>query len=317
MIKYCVKRILSLIPAIFTISIILFTMVKMMPGDQVALMLNPSLKADAYEAAYKVKEKELGLDQNVVVQYTRWISNMAQGELGYSSIYSAPVSEVIINPLKNTVIMNFFVLIISLSISIYAGICSAMKKGKFTDHFWQVFSLIGKSIPTFFIGLCLIYIFAMKLGFLPTGGMPNHGGPLEWVRYLILPVGTLVIGNLAGTIRYVRNAMLDVLSQDYIRTARSKGLSDKVVVYSHAFRNALVPVVSIVITQIAALFSGSMITEAIFSWDGLGTVLLKALNHRDLYLIVSINMFYVFLYLISNFIADITYALVDPRVKLD
>ena len=138
-----------------------------------------------------------------------------------------------------------------------------------------------------------------------------------WVRYLILPVTTLTIMSLAGTIRYVRNAMLDALSQDYIRTARSKGLSEKVVIYSHAFRNALIPIITVVIAQIGSLFSGSMVAEQIFSWNGLGRVLVTALNRRDSMTVIALNMFYAVIYLVSNFVCDLAYALVDPRIKLD
>ena len=246
------------------------------------------------------------------------IGNVAQGELGFSSWKNDDVKNVIANPLKNTVILNFFVLIFSLTISITAGIRSAVKKNSFVDQFWQVFSLICMSVPTFFIGLCLVFVFALRLGWLPSNGMPVDGSGLgEWVRFLVLPVITLTITSLASTVRYVRNAMLDALSQDYIRTARSKGLSEKVVVYSHAFRNALIPIVTVVIAQIGTLFGGSMITESVFVWDGMGSTLLTALNRRDFYLVIAMNMFYAVVYLISNFIADLTYALVDPRIKLD
>ena len=135
--------------------------------------------------------------------------------------------------------------------------------------------------------------------------------------YLVLPVATLTIMSLAGTIRYVRNAMLDALSQDYIRTARSKGLSEKVVIYSHAFRNALIPIITVVIAQIGTLFSGSMVAEQIFSWNGLGRVLVTALNRRDSMTVIALNMFYAIIYLVSNFVCDLAYALVDPRIKLD
>lgn len=318
MIKYSIKRIFSLIPVIFAISLILFGLTKLMPGDQVAMMIPPTTRPEQYEAVYEQIEIKLGLDKSVPVQYVTWMKNMATGDMGYSTVYNRPVNAVIANPLRNTVILNFFVLLFSLTISILAGIRSAMKKGSITDQFWQLFSLLGMSVPSFFIALCLIFLFAFTLKWLPSGGMPiNQESFLEWCRYLVLPVITLTIMSLAGTIRYVRNAMLDVLSQDYIRTARSKGLSEKVVIYSHAFRNALIPVVTIVIAQIGGLFSGSMITEQVFAWDGLGRVLVTALNRRDSMLVISLNLFYVVIFLASNFLCDITYALVDPRIKLD
>lgn len=318
MIKYSIKRILSLIPVIFAISIVLFSLTKIMPGDPVSMMIPTSAKLEQILQLREEITKQLGLDKSLPEQYVAWIGNVAQGELGFSSWKNDDVKNVIANPLKNTVILNFFVLIFSLTISITAGIRSAVKKNSFVDQFWQVFSLICMSVPTFFIGLCLVFVFALRLGWLPSNGMPVDGSGLgEWVRFLVLPVITLTITSLASTVRYVRNAMLDALSQDYIRTARSKGLSEKVVVYSHAFRNALIPIVTVVIAQIGTLFGGSMITESVFVWDGMGSTLLTALNRRDFYLVIAMNMFYAVVYLISNFIADLTYALVDPRIKLD
>ena len=318
MIKYSIKRIFSLIPVIFAISLVLFGLTKLMPGDQVAMMIPPNTRPDRYQEVYQQIEQNLGLDKPVPVQYAVWMKNMATGDMGYSTVYNRPVNTVIANPLRNTVILNFFVLLFSLTISILAGIHSAIKRGSLIDQFWQIFSLVGMSVPSFFIALCLIFVFSFTLKWLPSGGMPTQNENFfEWVRYLALPVITLTVVSLASTIRYVRNAMLDVLSQDYIRTARSKGLSEKVVIYSHAFRNALIPVVTIVIAQIGGLFSGSMITEQVFSWDGLGKVLVTALNRRDSMLVISLNMFYVIIYLASNFLCDITYAMVDPRIKLD
>lgn len=318
MLKYIFRRILSLIPVVFIISIILFGLMKAMPGDPVALMLNPNIKPEAYQQAYDQKYKELGLDKTIPEQYIIWFGNMVQGDFGYSTSYNKEVKNVIVQPLKNTIVLNFFVLIISLTIAILAGIRSAINKNKLEDKFWQVFSLVGMSVPTFFIALTLIYVFALKLKWFPTGGMPiNTGDIVSWTRHLVLPVATLVVVSLASTIRYVRNAMLDSLSQDYIRTARSKGLKEKVVIYSHAFRNALIPVVTIVIAQIGTLFTGSVITEQVFSWDGLGKVLIQALNRRDFMLVIVMNLFYAVVYLATNFAADIAYALVDPRIKLD
>lgn len=321
MLRYIVKRILSLIPVVFIISVMLFGLTKLMPGDPAELMVLGG-RPETYDQRLQAARHSLGLDEDVVTQYVKWMGNLTKGDLGRSSMYNQEVKDVVAEPLKNTIFLNFFVLIFSLGISITVGIRSAVKKGSIFDNFWQVFSLIGMSVPTFFIGLCLIFIFAFQLKWLPSFGMPEQGLSggeyfVSWIRHLILPVATLTIIQLAGTIRYVRNAMLEVLSQDFIRTARSKGLSQKVIIYSHAFRNALIPVVTIVIMQIGALFSGSMITETVFQWNGLGYVLLKGLQKRDFWLIVSMNLFYVVIYLISNFIADLTYAIVDPRVKLD
>lgn len=319
MIKYCIKRILYIIPVLFVISVLLFGISKAMPGDPVTSMIH-GVKAENYDKMYDYWTERLGLDKSLPEQYVAWITNLASGELGYSTSYSKDVVNVIKDPFVNTVSLNVFVLFFSLSISIYAGIRCAVKKGTFEDRFWQVFSITGRSVPAFFVALCLIYFFSIKLGWLPIGGMPvflNGFNFSEWIRYLILPVTTLTVISLAGTIQYVRNAMLEAINQDYIRTARSKGLKEKVVIYSHAFRNALIPVVTIVIGSIGTLFTGSMITESVFGWEGLGKVLIKALNDRDTMLIVVMNFFYAFIYIATNFIADLLYAVVDPRIKLD
>ena len=162
MIKYSIKRIFSLIPVIFAISIVLFGLNKLMPGDPVAMMIPTNTRPDQYELVYAAIEENLGLDKPVPVQYVNWVRNIAQGELGYSTTYNKPVKDVLAEPLKNTIILNGFVLLFSLTISIFAGIWSAIKRGKFVDQFWQVFSLIGMSMPSFFIGLCLISIFAFN-----------------------------------------------------------------------------------------------------------------------------------------------------------
>ncbi len=301
----------------------LFALFKVMPGDPVRMMLNPGLKAEHYQAAYEAMRLKLGLDKSYPEQYVRWITNTLQGELGWSTLENRPVKDAIKEPVKNTVILNIFVIVLELAIALPVGIKCAVKRGKLYDNFWQVFSMFTYAMPSFFVALTLIYTISIKLKLLPPGGMPLtiHGKGfsyyLSWLRYMALPVITLTIISLAGTIRYVRNAMIDALSQDYIRTARSKGLTEKVVIYSHAFRNALFPVSTIVIGAIFSLFAGSPITETAFAWRGIGHVLVKALNNRDFMLAIFMNLFLSMLSITANFVADITYALVDPRIKLE
>lgn len=323
MLRYIIRRIFSLVPVIFLITIMLFGLLKIMPGDPVRMMLNPGLKAEHYNAAYQAMKIKLGLDKSYPEQYARWIGNTVQGELGWSSLHNRPVKDAIKEPLKNTIILNIFVIVLQLSITLPVGIKMAVKRGKPFDSAWQVFSLITYSMPSFFVALTLIFTIAIRLKLLPPGGMPLtvHGKGaayyLSWLRYLALPVLTLTIISLAGTIRYVRNAMIDALTQDYVRTARSKGLAEKVVIYSHAFRNALIPVSTIIIGAIFSLFYGSAITETVFAWNGIGHVLVKAVSNRDFMLVISMNLFFAMLSIIANFVADITYGLVDPRIKLE
>ena len=298
-------------------------MFKIMPGDPVLLMIPTGLNPQERDYYYQLYSERLGLDKSLPEQYIIWMGNLSKLELGISSTYNRPVKDVIARPLRNSIFLNVFSIVISFLISIPVGIRSAVKRHSLFDSFWQVFSLIGLSVPTFFIGLTLIFVVAIKLRLLPAGGMPfmaDDGSLLyfmQWGRYIILPVTTLTIGSLAGTIRYVRNAMIEIISKDFIRTARSKGLSEKVIIYSHAFRNSLIPVVTLVSYSIVGLFGGSAITESIFAWNGIGQVLISSLNSRDYMVVLSMNLFYAVLALTANFVMDMGYALVDPRVKLN
>lgn len=322
MLKYLVKRIIILIPVVLCISIMLFGISKMMPGDPVRAMLPTSLKADQYQASYDAMYQKLGLDKSLPEQYVRWMANLFQGELGYSSSYNKEVKDVVGEPLRNTIILNVFVNIFYLLIAIPIGIKCATKRGSVFDNGWQVFSLITYSMPSFFLALSLIYVFGIKLGWLPMGSMPNtailSGKELmiDWIRHLILPVTTLVIISVASAIRYVRNAMIEALGQDYVRTARAKGLSEKVVIYSHAFRNALIPVSFVVVSTIFSLFSGSAITETVFAYYGIGKLMVTAVVARDTQLIITMNLFFAIVSVVSVLVGDIIYCLVDPRVKL-
>lgn len=324
MLKFIIKRIILLIPVVFIISIMLFGMFKLMPGDPVLLMMPPDLRSEAErQFFYEAYRQKLGLDRSIPEQYVAWVRNMVTLDFGTSITNNRPVRDVIARPLQNSIVLNSFSIIFAFLISIPVGIKSAVKRHSFFDSFWQVFSLVGLSVPVFFIGLLLIYTFAIQLRILPFGGMPrmaDDGSLLyfrEWLRHLILPITTLTIGSLAGTIRYVRNAMIEIIGRDYIRTARSKGLNEKVIIYTHAFRNALIPVVTLVTGSLVALFGGSAITESIFAWNGIGRVLIDSLNNRDYMVVLTMNIFYAVLSLTANLIMDIGYALVDPRVKLD
>jgi peptide/nickel transport system permease protein len=324
MIKFLLKRLVLLVPVIFIISIMLFGMFKLMPGDPVLLMLPPDLRSQAErDFYYNAYREKLGLDKSIPEQYIAWVGNIARLDFGTSITNNRPVREVIARPLRNSIVLNSFSIIFAFVISIPVGIKSAVKRHSFFDSFWQVFSLVGLSVPVFFIGLILIYTFAITMRVLPAGGMPRMQDDgsftyfLEWSRYLVLPITTLTIGSLAGTTRYVRNAMIEIIGKDFIRTARSKGLNEKVIIYTHAFRNALIPVVTLVAGSLVALFGGSAITESIFSWNGIGRVLIDSLNNRDYMVVLTMNIFYAVLSLTANLIMDIGYALVDPRVKLN
>jgi peptide/nickel transport system permease protein len=272
---------------------------------------------------YEAMFRRLGLDRPIYIQYFSWLYNfLFLGDFGYSSVFNRPVVDVISEPLKNTIILNLSVNFVYLLVALPVGIKMAVKRGSLFDNSWQVFSLAAFSIPSFFLALSLIFIFSVTLGWLPISGMPNtlflEGWDLfvGWIRHLTLPVTTLVIISLAGAIRYIRNAMIDALSQDYIRTARSKGLSEKVVIYSHAFRNALIPISTIIVGVVFTLFAGAAITETVFAYNGIGRLLVQAVVARDRMLIISMNMLFAFVNVTAILAADIVYGLIDPRIKL-
>jgi len=301
----------------------LFAISKAMPGDPVRAMLPTTLKPEQYEIAYDAMYRRLGQDQNVVVQYFRWIYNLViLGDLGYSSMGNRPVVDMVSVPLVNTIILNIFVNIFYIGIALPVGIRMAVKRGSVFDNAIQVGSLITWSVPSFFLGLVLIFVFGVQLGWLPMSGMPNTymrsfgESTILWIRHLTLPVATLTIISLASAIRYVRSAMIDAFTQDYIRTARSKGLSEKVVIYSHSLRNAMIPISTIIVMTLFTLFSGAALTETVFAYNGIGKLLLAAVRQRDTMLITTMNLFFATISISAVLVADIVYGLVDPRIKL-
>lgn len=309
-----------MIPVIIIISICIFSIIKLTPGSPVGTNLDPRATPEQKAA----ERKRLGLDDPVHIQYFNWVKRSLSGDFGVSYIYNRPVKDVVKPFLLNTLLLNVAVFILSFLISIPIGIICAVKQYSKTDNFWTVFSLIGISLPTFFFGLMLIFLFSVKLGITPINGMVEAGSKttglvraIEVGHHMILPSLVLIIYNLARLVRYTRNGMLDVLHQDYIRTARSKGLSERVVIKKHAFRNALIPIVTLLGFQIPLLFSGSVLLETVFLWPGVGRVLVESINGRDYNLMMVLLMLFAILTLIGNLLADIGYALVDPRVKVE
>ena len=319
MLRYIVKRIINLIPVAIIISILLFAFSKAMPGDPIQEMMptDTSMTKAQQEELYQSLSKRYGLDKPLAEQYVRWLARTLKGDFGESIRVRRDVREYLREPLRNTIYLNIGSTIISFVLSILIGIRSATHRGGVFDRTFQILTLVGISVPVFFIGLIAIYFFAFKLQWFPANGMPGENTFGQWLSYLTLPTLTLTIGSLASLSRYVRNSMIDALNQDYIRTARSKDLKEKTVVYSHAFRNALIPVVTALTWAILGMFSGSAITERIFSYRGIGNELITAVMAQDYNIILALSMFYAVLTLLGNLLMDIAYALVDPRVKLN
>lgn len=325
--RYLLKRLIYIIFVFFIISILMFAIYKSMPGNPVDIMLGDSkttMKPEAYQALYEQTVKSLGLDKPLPVQYFAWISNMLTGNFGYSTQYKQEVINVIGAPMANTVMLNILTMFVVFLISIPLGILTAVRKNSVFDKSVQVLTIVGYSIPTFIIALLAIFLLAVKFPIFPISGVSTAGSTatglaamLDKLHHMALPVLVMSVSGIGGITRYVRAAMIDVLRMDYIKTARAKGLSEKVVIYVHAFRNALIPIVTVTTWWVVGLFGGSIVIESVFLWPGLGKMLIDALLQRDFAVVLTMQMFYVVLSLAGNVIMDIAYTMVDPRVRLD
>ena len=327
MLKYILKRFVYVTFVFLIVSVIMFAIYKAVPGDPVAMMLDANKKQmdpAKYEQLYKQTRERMGLDKPLPVQYVAWLGNMLTGDLGFSTKYKQPVNQLVVEPLKNTLILNIFALVLAFAITIPLGILTAVKKNSVLDQTVQVGTIIGYSLPGFIIALVCIFVFAIKIPIFPISGSMTAGSTATgmaafWDKmyHLALPLIVMTLTSLGSVTRYVRAAMIDVLHQDFIRTARAKGLREKVVIYSHAFRNALIPIVTILTTWFVGVFAGSIVIEQMFAWNGIGKMLFDSLIQRDFMVVLAMQMFYVVLTLAGNLIMDLGYCLVDPRVKLE
>jgi len=324
MLKYILKRILILIPTLIVVSMLIFYVVQRMPGDPVAAYLG--LGQRITDAQREQISQLLGLDGNVVTQYIRWVGRIFQGDFGNSTQTRQPVIDMIGATIWNTFLLNVVAFVIASVASIFIGIKQAVKKYKFADNFWTVVSLFGISVPSFFFAYCLLFFVGLPLG-LPLGGMRDpillirgyeniFANLADLSRHLFLPATVLIFINLATLTRYVRNAMIDVLNQDYIRTARSKGLKEKIVIYRHGFKNALIPLVTLLGLFIPSLFSGAVILESVFLWPGIGRSLVQSINTQDNGVTLALMLFLSLLTMAGNLLSDVLYVVVDPRVKV-
>lgn len=327
MLKYILKRLLYMMILFFIMSFLTFMLYNMIPGDPARVQVQSikgKVSPEVYQQMYQQARERMGLDDPMIIRYGRWFGNILKGDFGVSTVYKQPVSELIVAPLKNTVFINIFSIILALGIAIPIGIRCAVKRKSFFDNSVQVLTIVGYSLPTFIITLVFIFIFAVKLEWFPVSGMnsPNFQGSgmaffLDRMYHLALPLMIMTVGSLGGITRYVRAAMIDSLQMDYIKTARAKGLKEKVVIYSHAWRNALLPVITIIIGWFLSIFSGSLVIEKMFNLNGMGKFYIDALNNQDYNIAVTIQMFYFVIASVGNIIIDLSYGLVDPRVRVN
>jgi len=313
--KYILKRILIAVPVLIGITMIDYA-IMCLAGSPLEMLQGPRVS----EAAVEAKKIALGLDKPFYVQYFIWLSQLLQGNMGYSVKSYQPVSEMIRSHLGPTLLLMGVSLLISLLISIPAGIYSAVHQYSKGDYTVVTLSFLGSSIPGFFLSLLLIYIFTVRLGWLPSSGMVTlgtGGGFADVAKHMVMPVFVLATSMAGSNIRYIRSAVLEILQQDYLRTARAKGIGRFKVIYKHALRNALVPVVTVIGMEIPVLFGGAVIIEQVFSWPGLGLMTMSAITGRDYPVIMGVCLLSAVVVLFANLLTDILYALADPTIQLD
>jgi peptide/nickel transport system permease protein len=299
------RRILILIPTILGVVTLVFFLIHFIPGDPVELMLGET----ASRADLAQMRRDLGLDRPMAEQYGNFLTGLARGDLGRSLFYRRPVHQVILEKLPATLELALAAMALTLLIAIPLGVIAAVRKGSLTDRSAMLASLVGISMPNFWLGPLLIILFSLKLGWLPVSGR-------EGAASVILPAITLGTALAALLSRMTRSAMLDVLGEDYLRTARAKGLPERAVIVRHALRNALLPVLTIVGLQLGALLSGAVITEIVFAWPGIGSLLIQSIHTRDYPLVQGCVLVIALGYVAANFLTDLLYAAVDPRVKI-
>ena len=325
MLNYIIRRIIYIIFVFLIVSVIMFVLYKLSPADPV-MMYTEGLQNDMRPAdfeRYKQEVREfLGLDQPIVVQYFKWMGKMLVGDFGRSLVYRQPVIEVIKAPMRNTLMLNAITMLFVFMITIPLGITTAVRKGSIYDSSVQVITILGLSLPSFIISLAAILLFSILLKWLPIGGAYTPGIQtegfaffLDRARHMVLPISVMVFTSLGSLTRYIRATMIDALRMDYIRTARAKGLAEKVVIYSHAFRNSMIPFMTILISWFLSLFCGSIMIERIFNWNGMGNLYVSSIMVFDYAVALSLGMFYVLIGLIGNLIIDIAYTIIDPRIR--
>jgi len=302
---YLAQRAIWGLVVLFGVSIVVFVIVRIIPGDPVRLMYPEGMTAETLQRA----RVELGLDQPVYVQYAVFISRALQGDLGHSYRYQRPVVDLLRERLPATAELSLAALVLALVLGVPTGVVAAVKRNSPFDNLVMLLAILGQSMPTFWLGIVLIVVFAVTLHWLPTSGMQGFS-------YIVLPALSLSGFMIALTARVVRSSMLDVLSQDYLRTARAKGLGELTVVLRHGLRNALLPVVTILSLQVGTLLGGAVITETVFAWPGIGLLAITAISQRDYNIVQAVVLLSTVVFVGINLLVDIAYTWLDPRVRL-
>ena len=315
MATYIIRRLLQAVVLLFIVSVVTFLLIHAAPGGP-SLLSNPELSKDqATEMA-----RNLGLSDPLPVQYARWASHVLRGDLGNSFSTSSPVVSLIEERLPNTLLLGGVAILLAVLIAVPLGVISAARRNSAFDRAITGISFLGISIPVFWLGIMLIILFAVQWGLLPAGGMYTVGAAFSFadrLKHLLLPALVLMTAELAALVRYTRSGMITVLNEDYVRTARAKGLENRKVVFGHALRNALIPVVTLVGVRIPLIVGGAAITETVFSWPGMGRLAVDAANTRDYPVVLGTTLTVAAVVVFSSLIIDLLYAYLDPRIRLE
>jgi len=316
---FVLRRLLVNVVVFIAVSIGVFVLVRAAPGDPIRVMIDPVQMQTGGEEFVARKRAELGLDQPLPVQYTVWLKRALTGDLGTSYVSHRPVTEVLTERLGPTVLLMGTALLIAVVLGLLVGTVAAVRRNSAVDYGATVLSLATISVPSFFLGIAAIYLFALTLGVLPSSGMSTPGGGgggTDILRHLILPAGILGL-SLAGPLtRYVRSGLIGELGADYARTAEAKGAAPRRVVVRHALRNALIPLITVLMIYIPQLFGGAVVVEQVFAWPGMGQLVVSSIAQLDYPVIVGFALYISLLVLVCNLAADLLYAVADPRVRL-
>jgi len=309
---FLAKRLLLMIPVVILVGIFTFLLIRLIPGDPAAQMLGLDAKPQEIEAL----RRQMGLDQPIYKQFFIWAARVIRGDLGHSIFLNQPVFVAIVEHLECTVSLALLALTYALVVSVPIGILAAVKQNAWQDKLVMGFALFGVSAPSFWLGLVGIFVFAVYLGWFPSQGYEMfNDGVRQWLWFISLPALSLGVQTAALIARMTRSSMLEVLRQDYIRTARAKGVREKLVIFKHAFKNGLIPVITVVGMTLGQLLGGAVITETVFSLPGIGQLVITAIRNRDYPMVQGVIMFISMTYVCANLLVDILYGWLDPRIK--
>lgn len=320
MFLYVLRRLLQTVPLLLFISALIFSLLYLMPGDPIYRMLEgiPNLRPADYERLRKI----YGFDDPVYLQYGKWLWQLLQLNPGYSREYGQPVIDLILPALKNTLVLTVTAVVIGKSVAILLGVVSAVRQYSISDYLLTGLTFVAYSVPGFWLGLMMIIAFSVKLGWLPTSGILNPDlapgsweATLDWIKHLVLPVAVLAISEIIQVQRFMRSSLLEVLRQDYLMTARAKGLSEKAVIGRHALKNALIPVVTIIAVTMPRVIGGSTVVETVFAYPGMGRLLYISIMGNDYVVAMTVVMIIAVTVVGFNLLADVLYGWLDPRIR--